>query len=92
MSDCAPSQPSELAASIAGRSSSPSHCSACGVDWKDHLGIAGTCAENKRLRDIIRRTSTKFCEDGADGVIAAAMFSILGEASNPNESSSPTRP
>lgn len=27
MSDCAPSQPSELARSVAGRSSSPSHCS-----------------------------------------------------------------
>jgi len=28
VSDCAPSQPSELARSVAGRSSSPSHCSA----------------------------------------------------------------
>lgn len=40
--------------------------------------------ENKRLRDIIHRASTKFCEDGADGIIAAAMFAILGEASKSN--------
>jgi hypothetical protein len=75
MSKHAKREPAQFAASA---------CSACGVDWTDHLGIAGTCAENKRLRDIIRRAATKFCEDGADGVIAAAMFTILGEASKPN--------
>lgn len=37
-------------------------------------------AENKRLNDIIRRASVKFCEDGPDGTIAAEMFSILAEA------------
>ena len=63
-----------------------SDCSACGVPWTNHLGIAGTCAENKRLRDIIRRASTKFCEDGTDGAIAAVMFTILGESSKPNAS------
>lgn len=36
--------------------------------------------ENQRLKDIIKRASKKFCEDGSDGAIAASMFSILGEA------------
>ena len=36
--------------------------------------------ENKRLLEIIKRASAKFCEDGSDGTIAASMFSILGES------------
>ena len=32
-----------------------------------------------KLEHIIQRASTKFCEDGPDGVIAAEMFRILGE-------------
>ena len=35
-----------------------------------------------KLKDIIRRASTKFFEDGPDGVIAAEMFRILGESRN----------
>lgn len=43
------------------------------------IAILKERAEIERLRDIIRRASVKFCEDGADGAIAAAMFTILGE-------------
>ncbi len=32
-----------------------SACPACGVDWANHLGIVGTCAENKRLRVQMRK-------------------------------------
>jgi len=31
-----------------------SACPSCGVEWANHLGIVGTCAENKRLRDRLR--------------------------------------
>ena len=27
-----------------------SHCHSCGVPWESHIGIAGTCAENAKLR------------------------------------------
>jgi hypothetical protein len=27
-----------------------SHCHSCGVPWASHMGIAGTCAENAKLR------------------------------------------
>lgn len=33
-----------------------------------------------KLKDIISRASTKFCEDGTDGEIAAEMLRILGES------------
>jgi hypothetical protein len=33
-----------------------------------------------KLKDIIRRASIQFWEDGPDGEIAAEMFRILGEA------------
>lgn len=33
-----------------------------------------------KLKDIIGRASTKFCEDGPDGEIAAEMLRILGES------------
>ena len=46
--------------------------------------LAETCDENERLRDIIRRASTKFFAGGSDGAIAVNMFTILGEASKPN--------
>ena len=35
--------------------------------------------KSAKLEDIIRRASTKFCEDGPDGEIAEGMFRILGE-------------
>ena len=54
--------------------------------------LAGERLIAERLRDIIRRASTKFCEEGADGVIASAMFTILGEASKPNGKHSDTAP
>ena len=41
--------------------------------------------ENHMLRGIIKRASTKFCEDGSDGAIAASMFSILGESFTANK-------
>lgn len=54
------------------------------VKWE---GIAKIESELKaerekvaKLEDIIRRASTKFCEDGPDGEIAAGMFRILGES------------
>ena len=43
------------------------------------IAAAATLAEKERLREIIERASAKFCEHGADGAIAAAMFEILGE-------------
>jgi ABC-type amino acid transport substrate-binding protein len=42
--------------------------------------------ERDELKDIIRRASVAFCEDGTDREICAKMFSILGEASNPKKS------
>jgi hypothetical protein len=33
-------------------------------------------------REIIRKASEKFCDDRADGVIAAEMFAILGSKLN----------
>jgi len=55
--------------------------------WRRHLVgpaeleiLLNISSENFRLREIIQRASTKFCEDGPDGIIAAAMFRILGEA------------
>ncbi len=35
--------------------------------------------EKDKLKDIIQRAKTAFCEDGSDGEICAKMFSILGE-------------
>jgi hypothetical protein len=35
--------------------------------------------EITRLRDIIKRASSTFCEEGSDGEVAAAMFKILSE-------------
>ncbi len=44
MSDCAPSKPSELARSVAGRSSSPSHCSALPAKvMQTKFGVDGDC-------------------------------------------------
>jgi hypothetical protein len=33
-----------------------------------------------KLRDIIKRASITFCNDGTDGEIAAEMLRILGES------------
>lgn len=49
MSDCAPSQPSELANSVAGRSSSPSLCSA---NWRDACTTARKDRLNRGLRTL----------------------------------------
>jgi hypothetical protein len=29
-------------------------CASCGKPWAEHLGIQGTCADNLRLRGLIR--------------------------------------
>jgi hypothetical protein len=51
---------------------------ACGTAYIRHK-MNDLETEVIKLRDIIRRASTKFCEDGDDSAIAAAMFAILGE-------------
>ena len=58
-------------------------CESCGKAFIDHPGIVGTCAENVRLHDIIRRARLEFCKEGSDGAICAAMFTILREATTP---------
>ncbi len=55
-------------------------CEACGKPWTEHGGIAVTCAEVARLRDIIRRARRTFATVGKDAKICADMFLILGEA------------
>jgi hypothetical protein len=55
-------------------------CKSCGKEWVDHLGVQSVCAENVKLKDIIQKASTAFCEDGSDGYVASKMFKILGEA------------
>jgi hypothetical protein len=55
-------------------------CEACGKPWTEHGGIAVTCAEVTRLRDIIRRARRTFATVGKDAKICADMFLILGEA------------
>lgn len=54
-------------------------CPSCGKPWVEHLGIAGTCAEVRRLKDVIRRAISAFFQDGPDGVVAAKMVKILEE-------------
>jgi len=48
-----------------------------------------TCAENKRLRDIICRASTKFCNYAQVQVTRGTRFAILGEASKSNAQTEP---
>lgn len=55
-------------------------CGACGKPWTEHGGIAVTCAEVTRLRDIIRRARRSFATVGSDAKACADMFLILGEA------------
>lgn len=54
-------------------------CKSCGKKWVYHDGIQRTCDDNIRLKDIIRRASIAFCEDGSDGAAAEKMYAILGE-------------
>lgn len=55
-------------------------CKSCGKEWVNHDGIQRTCAENMRLKDIIRRASAAFCSDSPDKRAAVDMYVILGEA------------
>tara|TARA_R110000868_G_scaffold248221_1_gene504619 strand:+ start:293 stop:742 length:450 start_codon:yes stop_codon:yes gene_type:complete len=57
-------------------------CRSCGKIWREHRGLELTCAENIRLKDIIRRAEIAFCEDGTDKDAAYKMYAILGETYN----------
>lgn len=39
-----------------------SHCHSCGVPWESHIGIAGTCAENAKLRRERDEARREVCE------------------------------
>jgi|GEM_PF-3730960 len=54
------------------------------ADLAARLDITETCAENKRLRDIICRASTKFCNYAQVQVTRETRFAILGDASKSN--------
>lgn len=42
-----------------------SHCHSCGVPWASHMGIAGTCAENAKLRRERDEARREVCEMNA---------------------------
>ena len=42
-----------------------SHCHSCGVPWVLHIGIAGTCAENAKLRRERDEARREVCEMNA---------------------------
>ena len=42
-----------------------SHCHSCGVPWASHIGIAGTCAENAKLRRERDEARREVCEMNA---------------------------
>ena len=42
-----------------------SHCHSCGVPWESHMGIAGTCAENAKLRRERDEARREVCEMNA---------------------------
>ena len=42
-----------------------SHCTSCGVPWESHMGIAGTCAENAKLRRERDEARREVCEMNA---------------------------
>jgi len=37
-------------------------CKSCGVPWVEHMGIEGTCAENKKLREERDEARREVCE------------------------------
>ena len=42
-----------------------SHCHSCGVPWASHIGIAGTCGENVKLRRERDEARREICEMNA---------------------------
>jgi hypothetical protein len=79
MSDCAKPQPSELARSVAGRSSSPSHCSAVGFFALSHeflssrpelWSMMGTAGEHLSDAMKLLRRGDKQSRDHAEAIAA----------------------
>jgi hypothetical protein len=48
-----------------GSASFQSHCHSCGVPWASHMGIAGTCVENAKLRRERDESRREVCEMNA---------------------------
>lgn len=53
---------------------SPLVCPSCGVPWKDHLGMTGTCAKLQKARETMRVVRAWLDVGGHDpGVVERAV-------------------
>jgi hypothetical protein len=48
-------------------------CPSCGVPWVQHGGMMQTCAELRRLREVVNRARTIFSEHGPSVIAAVKM-------------------
>jgi hypothetical protein len=74
-----------------GGSSRAAHCSVCGVDWKDHLGISGTCKKLEEARSALKVIHTWAAFRKGEFLVPEHVWKLAWkalEASKPNESSS----
>lgn len=48
-------------------------CPSCGVPWVQHGGMMQTCAELRRLREVVKRARTIFSEHGPSVIASVKM-------------------
>jgi hypothetical protein len=48
-------------------------CQSCGIPWVLHGGIMQTCAELRRLREVVLRARTIFSEHGPSVIASVKM-------------------
>ena len=51
-------------------------CDSCGVEWLEHLGIIGTCAQNQRMMAALEAVLAHF-PPSLDGRRGKALKSVL---------------